>query len=275
MQRIGKGKTAKPKRRQRNARKAPAQQQANGFSQRSHVPIRFPLFPRQLQFSSNWNRTIEVDLGAGQFQWSIGLFDYLSHIPEYAVECYRLYRYSRICGVDIALSVVGESDEANQNFAYSAAFARIPYDQVGLTPEEIKLIRGSKYALVPTAGMNKCVLRGSYGSFDELGNPVYDRTYWQSMADANVTTPADTSRPVVGISVRSVNGNRGIVSINVSATYHLQFFELEYSRLPNSNVRLNPQAQPILCPKRRDNSRTQTDKSDFDEISEKPAPRRR
>lgn len=233
------------------------------------------MFPRQLQFSSNWNRTIEVDLSATQFNWTIGLFDYLSHIPEYAVECYQLYRYSRICGADITLSVVGESDEANQNFAYSAAFARMPYDQVGLSPEEIKLIRGSKYALVPTAGMNRCVLKGSYGSFDELGNPVYDRTYWQSRADANVTTPTDLSRPVVGIAVRSVNGNRGIVSVNVSATYHLQFFELEYSRLPNSKPRQNPPAPVFLCPTRRDNSRTHAEQSDFDDISEKQAPRRR
>jgi len=231
MQRIDKRKTARPNKR-RVARKAPAQHPSNGFSQGSHIPVRFPLFPRQLQFSSNWNRTIEVDLGSGQFQWGIGLFDYLSYIPEYALECYQLYRYSRICGVDVTLTVVGESDESNQNFAYQAAMAKIPFDQVGLSPEELKLVRGSRYSLVPTAGMNKTVLKGHFGSFDELGNPVFDRTYWQTVADASNTTPTDTSRPVVGLAVRTVNGNRGLVSINVSATYHVQFFELEYNRIP-------------------------------------------
>lgn len=243
MQRISQRKTARPKPR-RAARKAPAQHAANGFSQGAHVPTHFPLFPRQLQFSSNWNRTIEVDIGASQFQWAIGLFDYLNYIPEYALEMYRLYRYSRICAVDVTLSVVGESDEANQNFAYEAAIAKIPFDQVGLTPSALKLVRGSKYALTPTSGMNKCTLRGHFGSFDELGNPVYDRTYWQTLSDAQSTTPADQSRPVVGMSVRVINGNRGVVSINVSVTYHMQFFELEYNRIPELTVRPDNKSKP-------------------------------
>lgn len=259
MERIVQKKTPKHRRRQ-VARKAPAQHPSNGFSQGSHIPTRFPLFPRQLQFSSNWNRTIEVDLASGQFQWALGLFDYLSYLPEYARECYELFRYSRIVGVDVTLTVVGESDEANQNFAYQAAMARIPFDQVGLTPEELKLVRGSKYALVPTAGMNKCILKGHFGSFDELGNPVYDRTYWQTLAEALTTAPADTNRPVVGIAVRTVNGNRGIVSINVSATYHVQYFELEYQRIPGIQARVSTKQVNY-----RANSK-QRNNDDFDDI---------
>jgi len=250
MQRIVKQKTARRNQR-RVARRAPAQHPSNGFSQGSHVQIRYPMFPRQLQFSSFWNRTVESDLSAGQFEMGIGLFDYLGRLPEYALECYSLYRYSRICGVEVTLTAVGEADEANQNFSFQAAMAKVPYDQIGLSPEALRLVRGSRYTLVPTSGMNKCVLRGHYGSFDELGNPVYDRTYWQSLADSGITTPVDTSRPVVAVAVRSVNGNRGIVSINVSVVYHIQFFDLEYSRIPESKSSSSPQAPDLIKPKRR------------------------
>jgi len=260
----------------RVARKAPAQSASFGFSQRAHVPVRFPLFPRQLQFSSNWNQTREVDLASGQFELGIGLFDYLNKLPEYALECYKLYRYSRICGVDVVLTVVGEADEANQNFSYQAAMAKVPFDQIGLTPEALKLVRGSRYTLTPTSGMNKCILKGHFGSFDELGNPVFDRTYWQSLADSTVTTPADVSRPVVAIAVRSVNGNRGLVSINVSVVYHLQFFELEYTRIPDSSSLSSLQRSQIMPKKRGNSNRTQNDESgDFDDMSEKQPPRRR
>lgn len=134
--------------------------------------------------------------------------------------------------MDVHLSVAGESDEASQNFSYEAAMAKVPFDQLGLTPQELRLVRGSKYCLSATAGMNRLRLDGRYGAFDELGNPVYSREYWQTLADAVVTTPTDTNRPVVACSVRSVNGNRALVAINLSVTYHMQFFELEWNRIP-------------------------------------------
>ena len=136
--------------------------------------------------------------------------------------------------MDVTLSVVGEADEANQNFSFEAAMAKIPFDQVGISPVELKLVRGSRYSLVPTSGMNKCRLHGHFGSFDELGNPALDRQYWQDWTEANQTTPADTSRPVIAMAVRVINGNRAFAAINVSVTYHMQFFELEYNRIPNS-----------------------------------------
>lgn len=283
----------------KRGRAAPAQMASYGFSQRAHVFNRYPLFPRQLQFSSNWNRTIEVDLSGGQFQWTIGLFDYLSYIPEYALECYQLYRFSRITGVDVTLTVVGESDEANQNFAYEAAMAKIPFNQIGLTPSALKLVRGSRYSLNPTAGMNKTVLKESFGSFDELGNPVLDRQFWQNFTEATAVTPADPDRPVVGIAVRVVNGNRGIVSVNVSATYHMQFFELEWNRIPELELRradfnedlmkdlkkelkkdlknercLDKSVLEVRLPPRT-SARPQSDDSEFAEMSDKLAPRRR
>jgi len=110
----------------------------------------------------------------------------------------------------VTLSVVGEADEVNQNFSFEAAMAKIPFDQVGISPVELKLVRGSRYSLVPISGMNKCVLNGHFGSF-ELGNPALDRQYWQILAEASTSIPADTSRPVIASAVR------------VTASYHMQF----------------------------------------------------
>lgn len=213
-------------------------------------------------------------MSAGQFQWAFGLFDYLTYLPEYALEMYSLFRYSRIVGLDVTLTVVGESDEANQNFAYEAAMARIPFDQVGISPTELKRVRGSKYQLSPTAGMNKVTLNGHWGSVDELGNPVLDRQFWQTLAEANNATPSEPDRPVVGIAVRTVNGNRGIVSINVSVNFHVQFFELEYKRTQNCQAP-GSKSLGVKTRAQREPSRTQTEDSGFDEISEKQAPRRR
>jgi len=182
--------------------------------------------------------------------------------------------------VDATLSVVCEADKANQNFNFEAAMAKIPFDQVGISPVELKLVRGSRYSLVPTSGMNKCVLKGHFGSFDELGNPALDRQYWQTLTEANTSIPADTSRPVIASAVRVINGNRAIAAINISATYHMQFFELEYNRIPNSlTAPTKTVKEPTPNNTRqtvRENSRTQHDKTlDFEEISEKQPPRRR
>lgn len=227
----------KSKTQNRKGLAGPAQRGSPGFSLHSRIPTRYPLFPRQLQFSSTWTRTLEVDLGATTYNQQVGLFDFLGKLPEYALEAYNLYRYSRIVGVDLVLIVAGESDEANQNYAFEAAMARVPYDQATtLVPQELRLVRGSRYGLSSTSGQNRLTLKASYGSFDELGNPVLDRQFWQTAVEALSPTPPEANRPAISVAVRSVNGNRGLASINLSVVYHMQFFELEYKRLPNSEI---------------------------------------
>lgn len=76
---------------------------------------------------------------------------------------------------------------------------------------------------------------------------MLDRQFWQTLTEAQSTTPADTDRPVVGFAVQSVNGNRGLVSINISLVYHMQFFESVYKRIqslnPNSTA-FTPEPKP-------------------------------
>lgn len=176
---------------------------------------------------------MEVNLGAGPYRRSVGLFDYLNHIPQYVLDAYELYRYSRICSVDVKLIVVGEMTSASTNYAIEAGMARLPYDEaISTTPQELRTVRAGRYALAAQAGSNRLQLHGSYGSFDELGNPVYDRTYWQTLSEAISVTPIDVNRPVIAVAVASTLSNPVTASLNLSVTYHMQFFDLEVPPLP-------------------------------------------
>lgn len=230
-----------------------------------------------------------------QYNRRIGLFEFLNQIPQYALDCWEIYRYARICAVDVKLIAVGEMTSASTNYAFEAGMARLPYDEAAaISPQELRTVRGGKYALAAQAGANRLVLNGFYGSFDELGNPVYERRYWQTLLEASSPISSDPDIPVIAVAVRSTLGNNVNVSINLSVTYHMQFFDLEIPPLPaqsseiegnhmsNKGVPSNaqfPKRGPGLLPDaeraaRRD--RSQLDSlADFEDMSEKQAPRRR
>lgn len=282
--------------RRRVARRAPAQLASAGFSQRAHVPVRFPLFPRQLQFNSCFTQTVEVALSnVTQYNRRIGLFQFLNQIPQYALDCWEIYRYCRICAVDVKLIAVGEMTSASTNYAFEAGMARLPYDEAAsITPQELRTVRGGKYALAAQAGSNRLTLTGSFGSFDELGNPVYERTYWQTLLEASNPLSSDPDVPVIAVAVKSTLGNAVNVSVNLSVTYHMQFFDLEIPPLPaqsseieakvvsNKGVASNAQSLkrgPGLLPDaglaiRRDRA-LHDENLDFEDMSEKQTPRRR
>lgn len=219
----------------RKARRAPAQTSIGGFNLQAHVPSRYPEFPRQLQFSSRWTQTALVDLSATTYQRRIGLFDFLNQIPEYSVQMFELYRYSRIVGVDVHLQVAGEDSDNITNTAYEAAMAKVPYDQsLSPSPQQLRVVRGSQYKLASIAGINRVNLRHHYGSFDELGNPAWAREFWQDAISASNTTPVDPSRPVIAVAVSSTVGQAAVVSINLTVTYHMQWFELQYLLPPTA-----------------------------------------
>lgn len=233
----------KAKQRRRVARTAPAQHPIAGFNLQSHVPSRYPEFPRQLQFSSRWTQTALVDLSSGNYTRRVGLFDFLNQVPEYGSEMFALYRYCRIVGVDIHLQVAGEDSDNITNTAYEAAIARIPYDQsLSPTPQQLRLVRGSQYKLASIAGMNRISLRHHYGSFDELGNPVYSRDYWQNETEAANIVPPDPSRGVIAVSVGSTVSQAAVVSINLTVTYHMQWFELMFKLITTNQALIDFEA---------------------------------
>lgn len=183
------------------------------------------------------------------YRRQVGLFDFLNQLPEYAAKCYELYRYCRISAVDVKLIAVGEMTSASTNFAIEAGMARIPYDEALSTePTELRAVRGGKYSLIAQAGFNRLALTGTYGSFDELGNPVYDRTFWQTAIDASSPTPVDGSRPVVAIAVKAALSNAVTATVNLSVTYHMQFFDLESPRITSSTTEIGEKSQIVSRP---------------------------
>ncbi len=117
-------------------------------------------------------------------------------------------------------------DVTGEYSAVEMAMARIPYNEAAsITPAALHIVRGSRYALAASFGAPQTKIQGSWASFDELGNPVFDKSFWQTAAEA-VSTALDADEPVVAIAVRSVNQQAATVSLNLEITYHMEFFDL-------------------------------------------------
>lgn len=223
-------------------RRAPAQVQGPVFNTRSTVPWRFPAFPRQLQFSSRFSQSVESILAGTQYNRRVGLFSFNNQIPQYVLTMYNLYRYCRITGVHVALTI--SPDVLAESAAVEIAMAKVPFDEgASVTPAILHTVRGSKYALCSTSGgAPQTKIQGSWASFDELGNPVYDRTFWQTRTEAGSTT-LDPDEPVIAVAARSILAQTAVVSLNLEVTYHMEFFDLEIedtASLANNPTQLEP-----------------------------------
>lgn len=242
----GKNSSKKNSRRQNTRKTAPAQRRGPSFNQRAHVPWRFPLFPRQLQFSSKWSQTLDINLGVTQYNRIAGLFSFYNQIPQYALSCYNIYRYCRITGVHVALTLA--PDVTGEYSAVEMAMARVPFDESSSpTPATLHIARDSRYALAASSGAPQTKIQGSWASFDELGNPVYDKSFWQTRAEAGSTT-LDADEPVIAIAVRSVNQQAATVSLNLEISYHMEFFDLEIDDETSVQIMHDP-IQPVLVRK--------------------------
>lgn len=166
---------------------------------------------------------------------------------------YNLYRYCRITGVDVRLTVC--PDQAGPS-AVEMAMARLPASEaVTPSPGFLQNIRGSVYTLTPSTGAPAKTISKSFASFDELGNPVYDRALWQTETGAASTT-LDGDEPVVAVAVRSINGQACIVAINLQVTYHMEWFDLHSDDSTiSSKERDGPQEGVRPIPRSREHQR--------------------
>lgn len=118
-------------------------------------------------------------------------------------------------------------DVTGEYSAVEMAMARVPFSEsASPTPATLHIVRDSRYALASSFGAPQTKIQGSWASFDELGNPVYDKSFWQTEAEA-VSTTLDADEPVIAIAVRSVNQQQATVSLNLEITYHMEYFDLE------------------------------------------------
>lgn len=238
--------------------------------------------PRQLQFSSKWSQTIDINLSATQYNRIVGLFSFNAQIPQYALSMYNLYRYCRITGVHVALTL--SPDVTGEYSAVEMAMARVPFDEAtSPTPATLHIVRDSRYALASSFGAPQTKIQGSWASFDELGNPVYDKTFWQTRTEA-ASTSLDADEPVIAIAVRSVNQQAATVSLNLEVTYHMEYFDLEIDDETSAQIiRPTPQVAASRRPALRveaeeftplDESDDYTRRSQFRGKTEKVPPRK-
>jgi len=275
----GKNKSKKNSNRRQNR---PAQHRGPVFSQVSHTPCRFPAFPKQLQFHSTWSQTLDINLFATQYNRRVGLFSFNGQLPLYATSMYNLYRYCRIVGVHVKLTLA--PDVTGEYSAVEMCMARVPFDEgASPTPAFLQRVRGSKYALTgSSAGTRPQVIQGFWGSFDELGNPVYDKSFWQTETEAG-STSLDPDEPVIAVAVRSVAGQTATVSLNLEVRYHMEFFDLHYDDTAvslNDNTTVKTKVQKSLggklgCKPTVGRDKQEDDSFTVDDMSEKQPPRRR
>lgn len=193
---------------------------------------------------------------------------------------YNLYRYCRITSVHVKLTLA--PDVTGEYSAVEMAMARVPFDEgASPTPAFLHIVRGSKYALTGSApGTRPQVIQGWWGSFDELGNPVYDKSFWQTEGEASSIT-LDPDEPVIAVAVRSVNSQPATVSLNLEVTYHMEFFDLHYDDVAVLDfVGAQNCAQKPTVQKRFGKATPGREKQNDDsfaeaEMSEKQPPRRR
>lgn len=170
---------------------------------------------------------MDVALISTQYNRRVGLFSFNGQLPLYTASMYNLYRYCRITGVHVKLTLA--PDVTGEYSSVEMAMAKVPFNEgASITPAALHIVRGSKYALTGSSvGTRPQIIQGSWASFDELGNPVYDRSFWQTEVEAASTT-LDADEPVIAVAVRSVNAQAATVSLNLEVTYHMEFFDLHF-----------------------------------------------
>lgn len=180
----------------------------------------------------------DVELNTGYtYTERVGLFDFIGKQPMYSQTMFSIYRYCRIAAVAVSLEVAPEYTGTGRQNSIEAVLAPIPNAQALASPAMVDLrsVRGAKYKLSPSYGNNKIKLRGTWNSFDQLGNPTYTRDTWQTVTQA-ASTSIDIDHPVVYVRVSSVGLDTQPASIKLTVTYHMQWFDLEFVSLPITDL---------------------------------------
>jgi len=86
--------------------------------------------------------------------------------------------------------------------------------------------------------MSRSIITKTYYSFDELGNPVYDKSHSFDSVQAVNSTPQDQEAPCVIVSVGAADGTStwaGLATYTI--TYHVQYFELQWADFSTGSAR--------------------------------------
>jgi hypothetical protein len=153
-----------------------------------------------------------------------GLFEVLGNRPLYMAELFSIYRYCRITAVHVQMEVVNTSSTVPLRMVA----ATVPWND-STTIDTLSQRPGAIVKIVGlSTGSSKAVIRKTWHTQVEQGNPVYDKTYWFDSTQSASTTPQDTQEMSIRCAIQAVDGAS---SFNVESVfrviYHVQFFDLE------------------------------------------------
>lgn len=160
--------------------------------------------------------------------FAFGLFEFLNQRLMFSTELFNLYRYCRITAVHIRAELVNTGSEpvilAVGTLPWAAATSSFDPYLIAERPRATSRLAGL------STGMSRVSISKTYGSFDELGNPVYDKTHYFDSAQSILTTPQDQEAPAIVVSVDSADPTKTWSALaTYHITYHTQWFELQWA----------------------------------------------
>lgn len=156
-----------------------------------------------------------------------GLFEFLGDTPQYLPQLYTMYKFAKLIAVHIRMEVINTGTAP-----LLIAMATMPYSDTSTTmdPRQIQeRPRSVSTTVGASTGTSKGVISRTYYAFDEMGQPVYDRTFWITQLQSLSTSPVDADEPTILAGVGNVDPAATSVTFvaNYQVTYHIQFFDLE------------------------------------------------
>ncbi len=197
-----------------------------------HVRCIFPPLPRELSTALSYKYVDNRVGNTNPSSFTFGLFEFLNQRPMFSSELFNIYRYCRITAVHIRAECVNTGSEpviiAIGTIPWAAATSTFDPYLIAERPRSISRLAGL------STGMSRVTLNKTYMSFDELGNPVYDKTHFFDSVQSISTTPQDQEAPAVIVSVDSADPTKTWSALTTyHVTYHTQWFELQWADYAN------------------------------------------
>lgn len=177
-----------------------------------------------------------------------GLFEFLNQKPMFSSELFDIYRLCRVTAVTVKAEVINLSSTV----PLIIAVGTIPWSASSSTFDPYLLAERSRAVsrtVATSTGMSRSIINKTFYSFDELGNPVYDKSHWFDSVQASNSTPQDQEAPCVMVSVGAADATStwaGLATYTV--TYHVQYFELQWAdfslNLHRTKLKQNVTAHP-------------------------------
>lgn len=242
-----------------------------------HVRSTYSGLPREMSVALKYQYHDRRDSNTTPSAYVFGLFEYLNQKPMFSSELFNMYRLCRVTAVHIKAEVINLSSSV----PLILSVGTIPWSAATSTFDPYLIAerpRSVSKTVATSTGMSRSVINKTYYSFDELGNPVYDKDHCFDSVQAGVSTPQDQEAPCVIVSVGAADASStwaGLATYTV--TYHVQYFELQWADFSTGHPRSMIRRHAEDMDERLEHSANRSE-SDFDRQSLKhvdPTPKQK